>query len=1101
MAAIATGIVQRARGHDRGAPATVAVRTPALVGRKQAQGDPSAARIPGLSALLSPGIQRAMRVSSPTDPAEREAEVTARRIVQMPQPVVARAEAVVQRQAQGQATAVPDLTGEIQGEMGGGAPLSADVRGFVEPRFRADFSAVRIHTDAKAASLARRLSARAFAFGRHIFFGGGQFRPESRDGMELLAHELTHTIQQRAVVQRSSADAVVQRSVTDGAPVVAHSEPVHVQRGIVNKVLDYFADKANIIPGYRMFTIILGVNPINMSRVERSAANILRAIIEFIPGGGLITEALDNHGVFEKVGGWIEQQIRTLGMTGAMIKEAISKFIDSLGWTDIFDLGDVWARAKRIFTEPIDKLISFGKGLITGIIKFIKDAILMPLAKLAEGTRGYDLLKAVLGKDPITDQPVPRNAETLIGGFMKLIGQEEVWENMKKANAIGRAWAWFQGAMKELMAFVAEIPTLAINAFKSLELFDIVLVPRAFIKVGRVFANFLVRFISWAGNTVWNLLEIIFDVVSPGAWGYVKKTGAALRGILKNPLPFIGNLVKAAKRGFSNFADHFLDHLKAGLLDWLTGSLPGVYIPKSFALTEVLKFVLSLLGLSWQNIRQKLVKVIGETAVKAMETGFQIVVTLVRDGPAAAWDQIKGELSKLKDTVIGGIIDFVVEAVVTKAVPKLIAMFIPGAGFISAIISIYDVVMVFVRKIAKIIQVVKAFIDSIVQIASGVIDAAAKKVESILAGLLSLAISFLAGFIGLGKVADKVMGVINKVRAMIDKALDALIAWVVKMGKAFLGKLKSAAGKFLEWWKLKKVVSGAGVTSTLTTEGSETATRLLVASSPGEPWSSYLKKVNAKTKEEKDALSKAKTLAATIEAARKPSVTQEDHAKAVEKAFNELAEHISVLNGAKGNPASVIEYGGTDGLGGGVEAKANPLTEKHPQGTTPRDSAQIWQDLANLGKGLGISVRQKYYVQGHLLNENLGGPGMRFNLTPITKAANNAHKSAVETEIKKLVNDDKEVVSYTVKALAGPPKGKNPRLKELRAKSKLNKAEQEEMASLQALQKLASGFKCTAYVLGKDSSGKWTKQVKPLGTASVTIQNVIDEGDKTYGYQ
>ncbi len=59
----------------------------------------------------------------------------------------------------------------------------------------------------------------------------------------------------------------------------------------------------------------------------------------------------------------------------------------------------------------------------------------MPLAKLAEGTRGYDLLKAVLGKDPITGEPVPRTAETLIGGFMKLIGQEEVWENMKKANA------------------------------------------------------------------------------------------------------------------------------------------------------------------------------------------------------------------------------------------------------------------------------------------------------------------------------------------------------------------------------------------------------------------------------------------------------------------------------------------------------------------------------------------------------------------------------------------------------------------------------------------------------------------------------------------
>jgi len=66
----------------------------------------------------------------------------------------------------------------------------------------------------------------------------------------------------------------------------------------------------------------------------------------------------------------------------------------------------------------------------------------------------------------------------------------------------------------------------------------------------------------------------------PGALEYIKKTGAALKSILKNPLPFVGNLVKAAKLGFSNFGSNLLEHLKAGLIDWLTGSLPGIYIPR-----------------------------------------------------------------------------------------------------------------------------------------------------------------------------------------------------------------------------------------------------------------------------------------------------------------------------------------------------------------------------------------------------------------------------------------------------------------------------------------------------------------------------------------
>ena len=142
---------------------------------------------------------------------------------------------------------------------------------------------------------------------------------------------------------------------------------------------------------------------------------------------------------------------------------------------------------------------------------------------------------------------------------MKLIGQEEVWENMKKSNAIPRAWAWFQAALAGLIGFVRQIPALFIDALKSLEITDLMLPPNAFAKSPASSAASSVQFITWAGKAVWNLLEIIFDVVSPGALMYIKKTGAALKSILKNPLPFVGNLVKAAKLGFQNFADNFLD--------------------------------------------------------------------------------------------------------------------------------------------------------------------------------------------------------------------------------------------------------------------------------------------------------------------------------------------------------------------------------------------------------------------------------------------------------------------------------------------------------------------------------------------------------------
>ncbi len=998
------------------------------------------------AAHSAPCVQASLTVSKPADPAEKEAVTTAHKVMRMTLPAGAGAGVVesaggghparllkpedprkkvqasfqspyVSRfvgtgllapagtnpRATGEPPHVtPAIAAEIQGSQSGGMELPAGVRRFMEPRFRANFGKVRIHANEKSARLSRQLNARAFTVGHNIFFGHGEFQPGSEGGRELIAHELTHTIQQGAAVQRSAAPAVTQQS------------PPAVQRFGMSDALNFFADKANLIPGFRLFTLVLGMNPINQTPVERTAANLLRALVEFLPGGGLVTQALDNYGIFEKVGAWISQQIQTLGLAAGAVKKALSDFVSSLSWSDVLDLGGVWDRAKRIFTEPIDRLLSFAKGLLTGIIQFVKDAILLPLAKLAEGTPGWDLLKAVLGKDPITGLPVPRTAENLIGPLLKLAGEEEIWNNMVKSNAIPRAWAWFQGALAGLMGFVSQIPALFVAALKSLELVDIVLLPRAFVKVATVFGGFVGQFISWAGTAIWNLLEIIFDVVSPGALAYIKKTGAALKSILKNPLPFLGNLVRAAKLGFMNFGSNFVTHLKAGLIDWLTGSLPGVYIPKAFSLGEMVKFVFSVLGISWANLRQKLVKVLGEPTVKAMETGFDIVVTLVTQGPAAAWDKIKEQLANLKDMVVGGIIDFVKDTMVQKAVPKLIAMFIPGAGFISAILSIYDTVMVFVNKLAQIAAAVKAFVDSIVAIAAGQIDAAAEKVESTLAGLLSLAINFLAGFVGLGKVADKLMGVINKVRSEVDKAMDWLVNWIVTAARKLFAKGKAAVAGALEWWKQKQPFQTAGGEShEVYFAGDEKNPVPMVASKDPQPvlvrlaaFEAQAKGPNAKPRE---------TKALPLIQATKTAVTKSP--PDIQAVGDGLAKLFDVFLGTvkpKEKPKvefrpktlagdTVTQYmkidwwdaehatGGSDVQGGALPALSSQL-DRTP---TKRSTAK--------------------YVWGHLLNQKLGGKGDQTNLFPITAFANKQHQISTEDKIKPWLDQKDQWIMYEVK--------------------------------------------------------------------------------------
>jgi len=83
-----------------------------------------------------------------------------------------------------------------------GAPLSAEALAFMEPRFGYDFGGVRVHTDSQAALSAQMVNAHAYTVGGDIVFGNGQYAPQTPQGRRLLAHELTHVVQQDSGARR-----------------------------------------------------------------------------------------------------------------------------------------------------------------------------------------------------------------------------------------------------------------------------------------------------------------------------------------------------------------------------------------------------------------------------------------------------------------------------------------------------------------------------------------------------------------------------------------------------------------------------------------------------------------------------------------------------------------------------------------------------------------------------------------------------------------------------------------------------------------------------------------------------------------------------------
>jgi len=185
--------------------------------------------------IKSGTLQTKLKIGQPGDKYEQEADRVADAVMRMPEPGVQRQSIeeeeekvqtkpitgqitpLVQRQIEEedeeliQAKTTGDvihgktstMNSGIQSLQGGGQPLSGTVRSFFEPRLGADFSNVRVHNDTAAANAAHSINARAFTVGHNVVFGAGEYSPDALGGRKLLAHELTHVVQQKRSKQLS----------------------------------------------------------------------------------------------------------------------------------------------------------------------------------------------------------------------------------------------------------------------------------------------------------------------------------------------------------------------------------------------------------------------------------------------------------------------------------------------------------------------------------------------------------------------------------------------------------------------------------------------------------------------------------------------------------------------------------------------------------------------------------------------------------------------------------------------------------------------------------------------------------------------------------
>ena len=537
----------------------------------------------------------------------------------------------------------------------------------------------------------------------------------------------------------------------------------------------------------------------------------------------------------------------------------------------------------------------------------------------------------------------------------------------------------------------------------------------------------------------------IFNVPPELVVQILAKAAGAIGSILTNPLGFLANLLRAMGAGFTGFFSRIGTHLLTGFTGWLFSTVreAGIQPPADFSLRSVLGFVLEVLGVTVDNIFARLARRLDPAIVARLRSMLEVatgvwgfVATLVNEGPAGLWRELTERLSSLWDSVVQGVVGFITERVIGWASRWLLSLLdVTGImPVINTLIAIYRAIESFMEYLRQMLEIVNRVLDGIAGIARGAIEVAAGFVESALSSSLPIAIGFLANQAGLGRLSQRLREILAGLRERVDAAIDWLIDRALRMGRAVIdmvrrgaAAVRRGAARLRDWWRARREFRVGGEPHSVYIEGQGPSARLMVASTPTS-YERFLATVTVAPDKEGDK-TEAIRIAGELGEAMRAATGEEavragrsgtaasgpgsiDHAAVIDAKLGQLATVT-----ARFMPAQTLTRSSDPGYGGlhagsfGTSVTVTRLNSLHQRGSEPgsNDPMGLWDKLRHRYRG-GSTL----YVRGHLLNDNLGGPGNDWrNLTPLTQDANNRGGSSMlhsfETPVKNAVDAGKTV--------------------------------------------------------------------------------------------
>lgn len=435
-----------------------------------------------------------------------------------------------------------NLESTLNSSKGGGSPLSGKVKTEMESGIGADFSNVRIHNDSAAVQMNKQLGAQAFATGNNIYFNEGKYNPNSQSGKHLLAHELTHTVQQGAAIRKKPE------------PISPATEMI--QGSFLDLVPDWIINEARHIPGYTLFTVIIGYDPLREVDVERTPINLVEGLMGLVPFGTAIFDKLQEYGILQQVFDWVEGKLGELGLTIDSIMDMVEDVWDKISfpYTDIIDL------VTEKFNELVNRITSFVSATVDQVITWIKEALIGVAEPILAENKAWSLIKKIIKYDPLRDEAVNATTVEILEDFLILIDKQTELEQMREKGTLQKTADWLDTQVGTFTSLLGELRGLITSAWDAIQPSNLVNIADNLSALAAQAGGFLQRVWDFAVGVALKVLELVKESLL----GWLSSQAATVRGyslikVIIGRDPFTNETVERSVpnliRGFMSLMD------------------------------------------------------------------------------------------------------------------------------------------------------------------------------------------------------------------------------------------------------------------------------------------------------------------------------------------------------------------------------------------------------------------------------------------------------------------------------------------------------------------------------------------------------------------